>query len=57
MREYKTNHRGHRVKVNSMRKIFEAQTLTYMKAMKIRVRLLINFNVERLKEGIKRLVL
>jgi len=40
-----------------MKKIFEAQTLTYMKAMKKRVGLLINLNVERLKEGIKRLVL
>ncbi|MEA3431705.1 MAG: GxxExxY protein [candidate division WOR-3 bacterium] len=40
-----------------MKKIFEAQLLTYMKAMKKRVRLLINFNVERLKDGIKRLVL
>lgn len=40
-----------------MKKIFEAQTLTYMKAMKKRVGLLINFNVERLKKGIKRLVL
>ncbi|MCK4329994.1 GxxExxY protein [candidate division WOR-3 bacterium] len=40
-----------------MKKIFEAQLLTYMKAMKKRVGLLINFNVERLKDGIKRLVL
>ncbi|MCD6223563.1 MAG: hypothetical protein J7J73_01495 [Deltaproteobacteria bacterium] len=31
--------------------------LTYMKAMKKKVGLLINFNVERLKDGIKRLVL
>ena len=40
-----------------MKKIFEAQILTYMKAMKKKVGLLINFNVERLKDGIKRLVL
>lgn len=38
-------------------KIFEAQLLTYMRAMKKRVGLLINFNVERLKDGIKRLIL
>lgn len=40
-----------------MKNIFEAQLLTYMKAMKKRVGLLINFNIERLKDGIKRLVL
>jgi len=40
-----------------MKKIFEAQLLTYMKAMEKKVGLLINFNVERLKDGIKRLVL
>ena len=40
-----------------MKKIFEAQVLTYMKAIKKKVGLLINFNVERLKDGIKRLVL
>ena len=40
-----------------MKKIFEAQLLTYMKATKKKVGLLINFNVERLKDGIKRLVL
>lgn len=39
-----------------MKKIFEAQILTYMQAMKKSVGLLINFNVERLKDGIKRLV-
>ena len=38
-------------------KIFEAQVLTYLKAMNKRVGLLINFNVLRLKEGIKRLIL
>ena len=42
---------------DGMKKIFEAQLLTYMRAMKKRVGLLINFNVERLKIGIKRLVL
>lgn len=43
--------------VESMHKIFEAQMLTYLKATKKRVGLLINFNVERLKDGIKRLIL
>jgi GxxExxY protein len=42
---------------DGIHKIFEAQLLTYMKAMKKKVGLLINFNVERLKDGIKRLVL
>ena len=37
--------------------IYEAQVLTYMKLSKITVGLLINFNVERLKDGIKRFVL
>lgn len=43
--------------VESMHKIFEAQILTYLRATNKRVGLLINFNVERLKYGIKRLIL
>ena len=43
--------------VEGMNKIYEAQLLTYLKAMDKRVGLLINFNVERLKEGIKRLII
>jgi GxxExxY protein len=43
--------------VESMHKISDAQILTYLKAMSKRVGLLINFNVERLKDGIKRLIL
>ena len=43
--------------VESMHKIFEAQVLTYLRATNKRVGLLINFNVERLKDGIKRLIL
>ena len=43
--------------VESMHKIFEAQILTYLRATNKRVGLLINFNVERLKDGIKRLIL
>ena len=42
--------------VESINKIYEAQLLTYLKAMKKRVGLLLNFNVQRLKEGIKRLI-
>ena len=37
--------------------IHEAQLLTYMKLAEIRVGLLMNFNVTKLKEGIKRIVL
>ncbi len=38
-------------------KIHEAQILTYMKLSRVKVGLLINFNVEILKKGIKRFVL
>lgn len=37
--------------------IHEAQLLTYMKLAQIKVGLLINFNVQLLKDGIKRMVL
>jgi len=37
--------------------IHEAQLLTYMKLAKVRIGLLINFNVTVLKDGLKRLVL
>ena len=40
-----------------MNRIYEAQLLTYLKATGKRVGLLINFNVERLKDGIKRLII
>ena len=43
--------------VEAMNKIYEAQLLTYLKAMNKRIGLLLNFNVERLKEGIKRLII
>ncbi len=43
--------------VESIHKIYEAQLLTYLKAMNKRVGLLINFNVNMLKEGIKRLII
>jgi GxxExxY protein len=38
-------------------KIHEAQLLTYMKLANVRIGLLINFNVQMLKKGIKRFVL
>ena len=37
--------------------IHEAQILTYMKLAKVGVGLLINFNITRLKDGLKRFVL
>jgi GxxExxY protein len=43
--------------VETFHKIYEAQLLTYLRALDKRVGLLINFNVNRLKEGIKRLIL
>ncbi len=43
--------------VEAMNRIYEAQLLTYLKATGKRVGLLINFNVERLKFGITRLIL
>lgn len=43
--------------VEAINKIYEAQLLTYLKVMNKRVGLLINFNVERLKDGIKRLII
>jgi GxxExxY protein len=43
--------------VDLLLKVHEAQILTYMKLAKVRVGLLINFNVDVLKKGIKRFVL
>ena len=43
--------------VDQLLKIHEAQVLTYMKLANVNVGLLINFNVDLLKKGIKRLVL
>ncbi len=42
--------------VLEMHPVFTAQTLTHMKHAKIKVGLLINFNVEKLIDGIKRLI-
>ena len=43
--------------VASMNKIYEAQLLTYLKAMNKKIGLLINFNEARLKDGIKRMII
>jgi GxxExxY protein len=43
--------------VETLLPIHEAQTLTYLKLMDLRLALLINFNVDQLKKGIKRIVL
>ena len=43
--------------VEQLLKIHEAQILTYMKLAHVRVGLLVNFNVEILKKGIRRFVL
>lgn len=43
--------------VDAINALFEAQLLTYMKLAKIRLGYLINFNVVRLKHGIKRMIL
>jgi hypothetical protein len=41
----------------AMNKIYEAQLLTYLRVMNKRVGLLINFNVERVTDGVKRLIM
>ena len=43
--------------VEMMHKIYEAQLLTYLKAMNKRIGLLINFNEFKLKDGIKRMII
>ncbi|MGE5218229.1 MAG: GxxExxY protein [Chloroflexota bacterium] len=43
--------------VDQLLKVHEAQILTYMKLARVKVGLLINFNVEVLRKGIKRFVL
>lgn len=40
--------------VEKIKGIHKAQLLTYMKLIKIDTGLLVNFNVERLKDGIQR---
>jgi GxxExxY protein len=40
--------------IDSLSAIHEAQLITYLKLAQIRVGLLVNFNVLRLKDGIRR---
>jgi len=42
--------------VETMNPVFTAQTLTYLKLTEKRLAFLINFNVVRIKDGIKRLI-
>ena len=43
--------------VEAIKNIHIAQVLTYLRAENLKVGLLINFNVDKLKEGIKRVIL
>jgi GxxExxY protein len=43
--------------VETMQPVFEAQILTYLKLTKLRLGFLINFNVSKIKDGIRRIVL
>jgi GxxExxY protein len=43
--------------VETMLPVFAAQILTYLKLTKLRLGFLINFNVSRIKDGIKRIIL
>jgi len=43
--------------VEQIQSVHEAQLLTYMKFAGVQTGLLINFNVKRLREGIKRFVM
>ena len=43
--------------VETMLPLFDAQLLTYLKLTKMRLGLLINFNVPKIKDGIRRIVL
>jgi GxxExxY protein len=42
--------------VETLLPVHKAQTLTYLKIMNLHVGLLANFNVERMKQGIKRVI-
>ena len=42
--------------VDKMNPVYEAQLMTYLRLSKVRLGFIINFNVPRLKEGIKRMV-
>ncbi len=42
--------------VSEMNYIFYAQLMTYLKALDLKVGLLMNFNVLKLRDGIKRII-
>jgi len=42
--------------VEKMNPVYEAQLITYLRLSKVRLGFLINFNVQHLKDGIKRIV-
>jgi GxxExxY protein len=42
--------------VETMNPVYEAQIMTYLRLSGVRLGFLINFNVKRLKEGIKRFI-
>ncbi len=54
---YHEEHEEHEESVDELKGIHEAQLLTYMKLANIRQGFLINFNVKRLKEGLKSFIL
>ena len=43
--------------IEAIKGIHIAQVLTYLKAENLRIGLLINFNVDKLKDGIRRVIL
>ena len=45
------------VELKAVEKVHQAQLMTYMKLTKTRLGFLINFNVPKIKEGLKRVVL
>ena len=47
---------GESKSIDRLQPVHEAQLITYLKLSKIKVGLLINFNVEALRDGIKRFV-
>ncbi len=52
------NHEGHEEHKDGIRRAFESRArLTYMKLAGVKIGLLMNFNVTKLKDGIKRFVL
>ena len=53
--KYKDNIVGSQ-RLDELHKVFEAQIISYLKATGLKIGLLISFNVNRLKEGIRRFI-